>query len=154
MLMIKVNDCELVVTTRRLVIAAHLLFILLHHLFGGHMGNWTFAHLFSCLICCYSFKKWCILEWKICTLKKKKKFSHFCCSMDHIFPFPDTSHFLMWMLLMWPRYMAPPPPPYDPYGGYPVPPVPMPPSAPVPAPSSYVPVLVIHCAICLFILLY
>ncbi|KNA18250.1 hypothetical protein SOVF_072300 [Spinacia oleracea] len=36
-------------------------------------------------------------------------------------------------------YMAPPPPPpYDPYGGYPVPPVPMP--APVPAPSSYVPV--------------
>lgn len=55
---------------------------------------------------------------------------------------------------MWPRYMAPPPPPYDPYGGYPVPPVPMPPSAPVPAPSSYVPVLVIHCAICLFILLY
>lgn len=39
--------------------------------------------------------------------------------------------------------MAPPPPPYDPYG-YPVAPVPMPPSAPVPAPSSYVPVLVIH----------
>lgn len=37
-------------------------------------------------------------------------------------------------------YMAPPPPPYDPYG-YPVAPVPMPPSAPVPAPSSYVPVL-------------
>ncbi|KAL2462414.1 RNA-binding (RRM/RBD/RNP motif) family protein [Forsythia ovata] len=37
-------------------------------------------------------------------------------------------------------YMAPPPPPYDPYGGYAVPPVPMPASAPVPAPSSYVPV--------------
>ncbi|KAI8544798.1 hypothetical protein RHMOL_Rhmol08G0322700 [Rhododendron molle] len=43
-------------------------------------------------------------------------------------------------------YMAPPPsyaappPPYDPYAGYPVPPVPMPPSAPVAAPSSYVPV--------------
>ncbi|KAJ9568552.1 hypothetical protein OSB04_004518 [Centaurea solstitialis] len=43
------------------------------------------------------------------------------------------------------RYMAPPPPPYDPYGGYPVSQVPMAappaiPSAPVPAPSSYMPV--------------
>lgn len=37
-------------------------------------------------------------------------------------------------------YMAPPPPPYDPYGGYGVPPVQMPAPAPVPAPSSYVPV--------------
>ncbi|KAF4350956.1 hypothetical protein F8388_021663 [Cannabis sativa] len=37
-------------------------------------------------------------------------------------------------------YMAPPPPPFDPYGGYPVPPVPMSAPAPVPAPSSYVPV--------------
>ncbi|XWS20786.1 hypothetical protein CRYUN_Cryun31cG0132500 [Craigia yunnanensis] len=37
-------------------------------------------------------------------------------------------------------YMAPTPPPYDPYRGYPVPPVPMPTVAPVPAPSSYVPV--------------
>ena len=39
--------------------------------------------------------------------------------------------------------MAPTPPPYDPYRGYPVPPVPMPTVAPVPAPSSYVPVQVI-----------
>ncbi|KAI3761676.1 hypothetical protein L1987_52097 [Smallanthus sonchifolius] len=41
-------------------------------------------------------------------------------------------------------YMAPPPPPYDPYGGYPVSQVPMAPPpalpAPVPAPSSYMPV--------------
>ncbi|KAG6764995.1 hypothetical protein POTOM_029009 [Populus tomentosa] len=36
-------------------------------------------------------------------------------------------------------YMAPVPPPYDPYGGYPAPQVPMPP-APIPAPSSYVPI--------------
>ncbi|KAJ6727552.1 CELL WALL INTEGRITY PROTEIN SCW1 [Salix purpurea] len=36
-------------------------------------------------------------------------------------------------------YMAPVPPPYDPYGGYPVSQVPMPP-APIPAPSSYVPI--------------
>ena len=39
------------------------------------------------------------------------------------------------------RYMAPVLPPYDPYGGYPVPQVPMPP-APIPAPSSYVPIQV------------
>ncbi|KAH8501924.1 hypothetical protein H0E87_016624 [Populus deltoides] len=38
-------------------------------------------------------------------------------------------------------YMAPVPPPYDPYGGYPAPQVPMPP-APIPAPSSYVPIQV------------
>ncbi|GAB4850451.1 hypothetical protein Ancab_029755 [Ancistrocladus abbreviatus] len=37
-------------------------------------------------------------------------------------------------------YMAPAPPPYDPYAGYPVPPVPMAAPAPIPAPSSYVPV--------------
>ncbi|MFS7950108.1 putative RNA recognition motif domain, nucleotide-binding alpha-beta plait domain superfamily [Helianthus anomalus] len=42
-------------------------------------------------------------------------------------------------------YMAPPPPPYDPYGGYPVSQVPMAPppalpAAPLPAPSSYMPV--------------
>ncbi|XP_034929230.1 uncharacterized protein [Populus alba] len=37
-------------------------------------------------------------------------------------------------------YMTPAPPPYDPYGGYTVPQVPMPPPAPIPAPSSYVPV--------------
>ncbi|KAL8537871.1 hypothetical protein ACS0TY_012850 [Phlomoides rotata] len=37
-------------------------------------------------------------------------------------------------------YMAPAPPPYDPYAGYSVPSVPMTASAPVPAPSSYVPV--------------
>ncbi|GMN48111.1 hypothetical protein TIFTF001_017275 [Ficus carica] len=43
-------------------------------------------------------------------------------------------------MLVWCRFMAPPPPPYDPYGGYPVPPVPMPGPAPVPAPSSYLPV--------------
>ena len=66
-----------------------------------------------------------------------------------MFSFPDISHFLMLMLLGWPRYMAPPPPTYDPYGGYPVPPVPMhPPPVPAPAPSSYVPVLVIHYASC------
>ncbi|KAF8082270.1 hypothetical protein N665_0839s0010 [Sinapis alba] len=37
-------------------------------------------------------------------------------------------------------YMSPAPPPYDPYAGYHAPPVPMPPSAPIAAPSSYVPV--------------
>ncbi|XP_047310504.1 U1 small nuclear ribonucleoprotein A isoform X1 [Impatiens glandulifera] len=36
-------------------------------------------------------------------------------------------------------YMAPAPPPYDPYGGYPVPPT-MQMPAPMPAPSSYVPI--------------
>ncbi|KAI9084522.1 hypothetical protein K1719_033510 [Acacia pycnantha] len=36
-------------------------------------------------------------------------------------------------------YMAPPPP-YDPYGGYPVAPIPMHAPAPLPSPSSYVPV--------------
>ncbi|CAG7889644.1 unnamed protein product [Brassica rapa] len=37
-------------------------------------------------------------------------------------------------------YLSPAAPPYDPYGGYHAPPVPMPPSAPIAAPSSYVPV--------------
>ncbi|KAL0857135.1 hypothetical protein Bca101_062289 [Brassica carinata] len=37
-------------------------------------------------------------------------------------------------------YLSPAAPPYDPYAGYHAPPVPMPPSAPIAAPSSYVPV--------------
>lgn len=38
----------------------------------------------------------------------------------------------------------PPPPPYDPYGAYPLSQVPMaPPPAPVPAPSSYMPIQVL-----------
>ncbi|CAN6990784.1 unnamed protein product [Brassica rapa subsp. trilocularis] len=43
-------------------------------------------------------------------------------------------------------YLSPAAPPYDPYGGYHAPPVPMPPSAPIAAPSSYVPVQ-IHCGL-------
>ena len=43
--------------------------------------------------------------------------------------------------------MAQAPPPYDPYGIYPVPPVLMLAPAPVPAPSSYVPiqVMLVYC---------
>lgn len=53
---------------------------------------------------------------------------------------------------IWFRYLSPAAPPYDPYGGYHAPPVPMPPSAPIAAPSSYVPVQVkLHFYVILFI---
>ncbi|KAH0904017.1 hypothetical protein HID58_043520 [Brassica napus] len=45
-------------------------------------------------------------------------------------------------------YLSPAAPPYDPYGGYHAPPVPMPPSAPIAAPSSYVPVQVKYVVNC------
>ena len=54
MLMIRVSGCELVVTTHMLAIQVHLLFILLHHLFGDIMGK---TNLFNYFANCFPLRK-------------------------------------------------------------------------------------------------
>lgn len=138
--MIKVNACELVVTTHTLVIQVHLLFILLQPMFGDHMGKRK-------LVCYYSLYIWVDIRYKNrgdegeFNVKKRELSCEYCFSNK--FSFCITYLNLILALLLLPRYMAPPP--YDPYGGYPVPPVQMPTPAPMPAPSSYVPVQVCLC---------